>query len=49
MLILTGILILIKSLFFKPEQKISQVRFSENTEATYKDPYLFDYIANEAK
>lgn len=49
LVILIGIFILVKSLFFKPEQKISQVRFSENTEATYKDPYLFDFIANEAK
>ena len=49
LLILIGIIILVKSLFFKPEQRISQVRFSENTEATYKDPYLFEYIANEAK
>ena len=49
LLIIIGIAILVKSLFFKPEQKISQVRFSEGTEATYRDPYLFDYIANEAK
>ena len=41
--------ILIKALFFKPEQKISSVKFSEDTEATYKNPYLFDFISNEVK
>ena len=41
--------ILIKALFFKPEQKISNVKFSEDTEATYKNPYLFDFISNEVK
>ena len=49
-LVIVGwVFILIKSLFFKPEQTISQVKFSDDTEATYKDPYLFDFIANEVK
>jgi len=49
LLIVCGILILIKSLFFKHEQTISQIKFSEDTEATYKDPYLFEFITNEVK
>ena len=42
-------LILLKLLFFQPWQTISQVKFSSATEATYKDSYLFDFIANEVK
>ena len=49
LLIIIGIIILIKSLFFKPEQKIAYVKFSEDTLATYQNPYLFEFIANEAK
>lgn len=48
-LIIVGILILIKSLFFQPSQTISQVKFSDATEATYKDPDLFNFIASEVK
>ena len=49
LLIIIGTLILIKLLFFQPKQTISHVKFSDNTEATYKNTYLFDYIAEEVK
>ena len=42
-------LILIKLLFFKPSQTISQVKFSDATEATYKNSYLFDFIVSKVK
>lgn len=42
-------IILIKLLFFQPWQIISQVKFSDDTEATYKNSYLFWYIVNEVK
>lgn len=48
-LIIVWVLILIKLLFFQPWQTISQVKFSNATEATYTDSYLFDFIANEVK
>jgi len=48
-IIILWVLILIKSLFFQPEQKITQVKFSDDTEATYKDTDLFDFISNEVK
>lgn len=48
-IIVLGVLILIKSLFFQPEQKIIKVKFSEDTESTYKNPYLFDFIVSEVK
>ena len=48
-LIIIGITILVKSLFFKPEQKISNVKFSEDTLATYQDIELFNMISNEVK
>ena len=47
--VLWGFLVLIKLLFFQPWQIISNVKFSDDTEATYKDPYLFSFIANEVK
>jgi len=43
------VLILIKSLFFKPEQKIIKVKFSEDTLSTYQDIELFNLISNEVK
>lgn len=48
-LIIWGISILIKSLFFKPEQTISQVKFSDDTLATYQDIELFNLISNKVK
>jgi hypothetical protein len=48
-IIILWVLILIKNLFFQPEQKITQVKFSDDTEATYKDTDLFDFISNEVK
>lgn len=48
-LIVWGIYFLIKSSFFKPEQKISQVKFSESTIATYQDIELFNFITEEVK
>jgi len=47
--IIIGILILIKLLFFQPWQIISQVKFSEDTLATYQDIELFNLVSNEVK
>ena len=49
LLIIWGIFILIKLLFFKPEQTISQIKFSEATLATYQDVELFNLISNNVK
>lgn len=43
------IFFLIRNLFFKPEQKIINVKFSEDTIATYQDIELFNMISNEVK
>lgn len=48
-LIIWGITFLIKNSFFKPEQKIIQVKFSESTIATYQDIELFNFITEEVK
>lgn len=48
-LIIWGIYFLIKSSFFKPEQRIAQVKFSESTMATYQDIELFNFITEEVK
>lgn len=48
-LIIWGILILVKSLFFKPEQTISQIKFSDATLATYQDIELFNLISDKVK
>ena len=48
-LIVWWIIILIKSLFLKPEQTISQIKFSDATLATYQDIELFNLISNEVK
>lgn len=42
-------LILVKLLFFQPWQTISQVKFSEDTLATYQDIELFNLVSNEVK
>lgn len=47
--IIFGIILLIKISFFKPEQKIIQVKFSESTIATYHDIELFNFITEEVK
>lgn len=47
--IIGWLLILIKSLFFKPEQTISQIKFSEDTLATYQDIELFNLISDKVK
>ena len=49
LIIVCWIFILIKLLFFKPEQTISQIKFSEATLATYQDIELFNLISNEVK
>jgi len=49
LMIVWGILILIKSLFFKSEHTISQIKFSEATIATYQDIDLFNLIYNKVK
>ena len=49
-LVIVGwIIILIKSLFFKPEQTISQIKFSDDTLATYQDIELFNLVSDEVK
>ena len=42
-------LILIKLLFFQSWQTISQIKFSEDTLATYQDIELFNLVADEVK
>ena len=49
LIIIWGILILIKTLFFKPEQTISNIKFSEATLATYQDIELFNLISDKVK
>jgi hypothetical protein len=49
LVIIGGIYISIKSLFFKPEQTISQIKFSDDTLATYQDIELFNLISHEVK
>ena len=49
LIVIGGIIILIKSLFFKPEQTISQIKFSESTLATYQDIELFNAISDKVK
>lgn len=49
LLIIWWIFILIKSLFFKPEQTISQIKFSDATLATYQDIELFNLILDKVK
>ena len=48
-IIVIWVLILIKSLFFQPDQKIVNVKFSEDTLSTYQDIELFNLISNEVK
>ena len=47
LLVIGWVVILIKSLFFKPEQIISHVKFSESTLATYQDIELFHLVTDE--
>lgn len=49
LIIILGIVILIKSLFFKPEQTISQIKFSDSTLATYQDIELFNMVSDKVK
>ena len=49
LLIIIWTLILVKLLFFQPWQTISQVKFSEDTLATYQDIELFNLVSNEVK
>lgn len=48
-IVVLWILIIIKNLFFQPEQKIIKVKFSEDTLSTYQDIELFNLISNEVK
>lgn len=48
-IIIVWIFIIIKLSFFWPEKIISQVKFSEDTIATYNDIELFNLISNEVK
>lgn len=48
-IIIVWISFLIKNLFFKPEQKIAKVKFSEDTIATYQDIELFNLISDQVK
>lgn len=49
LVIILWIFIIIKLSFFKPEHTISQVKFSEDTIATYNDIELFNLISSEVK
>ena len=49
LVIIAGIVVLIKLLFFQSGQKIADVKFSDNTLATYQNPYLFGFITDEVK
>ncbi len=49
LLIIISVLFFVKSLFFQQWQKIMQVKFSEDTLATYQDIELFNLISNEVK
>ena len=48
-LIVCWIFFLIRSLFFKPEQNIINVKFSEDTLATYQDIELFNLVSDQVK
>ena len=48
-IVILWVSVLIKSLFFQPEQKIIKVKFSEDTLSTYQDIELFNLISNEVK
>ena len=48
-IVVIWISLLIKNLFFQPEQKIIKVKFSEDTLSTYQDIELFNLISNEVK
>ena len=47
--VVVWILILLKILFFQPWQVITQVKFSDDTIATYQDIELFNMISDEVK
>ena len=49
LVLILWIFILIKSLFFKPTQTISEVRFSEVSQSTFQDQDLFHFISSQAK
>lgn len=48
-IIVLWVLILVKSLFFQPEQKIVKVKFSEDTLSTYQDIELFNLVSDQVK
>ena len=48
-LIILSIYFFVKSLFFQQWQVITQVKFSEDTLATYQDIELFNIVSNEVK
>lgn len=48
-LIILSIFFFVKSLFFQEWQIITQVKFSEDTLATYQDIELFSLVSNEVK
>jgi len=48
-LIILSIFFFVKSLFFQKWQIITQVKFSEDTLATYQDIELFSLVSNEVK
>lgn len=49
LLIILSIFFFVKSLFFQKWQIITQVKFSEDTLATYQDIELFNVVSNEVK
>lgn len=48
-IVVIWVVILVRSLFFQPEQRIINVKFSEDTLSTYQDIELFNLISNEVK
>lgn len=49
LLIILSVFFFVKSLFFQQWQVISQVKFSEDTLATYQDIELFNLVSDEVK
>lgn len=48
-IIIVWTILLVKNLFFQPGQKITKIKFSEDTLSTYQDIELFNLISEEVK
>ena len=49
LIVIIWVIILVRNLFFQPEQRIIKVKFSEDTLSTYQDIELFNLVSNEVK